>query len=241
MPADTPLNAEALGRAREIYDSFPSIGSAQSQINKIAAGLVAFRKAALPAGDGEFARGVEAARDAFINECARLFDHYQSQTAADAGRRQIIEHLIGFSTGEALRALSPAPDTVSVPSHPGISDEVAGRLFATTVSGGGQKPHVKIECQSMDDLHAVYSNLDRLRSGHALLASPLQAPGDDLGDRADALGSAVPTQPFERYPALVEHIQRMASTGNTGSMEDWCGFLDALNDALAPPEIEARQ
>lgn len=53
--------------------------------------------------------------------------------------------------------------------HPGISDEIAGRLFATCNSGEG-KPFVKIECQSLDDAHKVYANLDRLRSGHVLTA-----------------------------------------------------------------------
>ncbi len=39
--------------------------------------------------------------DRFRQEIARLLPHYQSQTATDAGRRQMLEHLEAF----ALRAL----------------------------------------------------------------------------------------------------------------------------------------
>jgi hypothetical protein len=37
---------------------------------------------------------------------------------------------------------------------------------------------------------------------------------------------------FEKYPALAREIERMASTGITGSLIEWQRFLDALNVAL---------
>ncbi len=38
--------------------------------------------------------------------------------------------------------------------------------------------------------------------------------------------------PFEKKPELADHIQRMASTGATGSIVEWSEFLNELNKAL---------
>lgn len=40
---------------------------------------------------------------------------------------------------------------------------------------------------------------------------------------------------FEQYPDLAREIERMASTGATGSLADWSRFTDALNAALTKP------
>jgi hypothetical protein len=56
------------------------------------------------AGTGER----DAAANSILSECARLFDHYQSNTATDMGRRQIIEHFIKFSA--SLRSPSTEKD-----------------------------------------------------------------------------------------------------------------------------------
>jgi hypothetical protein len=40
---------------------------------------------------------------------------------------------------------------------------------------------------------------------------------------------------FERHPDLAREIERMASTGTTGSLADWQCFMDALNVALTKP------
>lgn len=47
-------------------------------------------------------------------------------------------------------------------------------------------------------------------------------------------------QPFERYPALAAEIERMASTGAVGSLNDWQNFTDALNSALLPDAAAIR-
>lgn len=41
-------------------------------------------------------------------------------------------------------------------------------------------------------------------------------------------------QPFERFPELALHIERMAMTGLVGSMISWDAFLRELNAALTP-------
>ena len=38
---------------------------------------------------------------------------------------------------------------------------------------------------------------------------------------------------FERFPQLAWHIERMASTGATGSLVQWGDFIHSLNKALA--------
>lgn len=42
-------------------------------------------------------------------------------------------------------------------------------------------------------------------------------------------------QQFEGYPDLAREIERMASTGTTGSLNDWQRFTDVLNAALTLP------
>jgi hypothetical protein len=63
------------------------------------------------------------------------------------------------------------------------------------------------------------------------------APAEKAGDDAQARGNT-----FEHHPALAREIERMASTGNTGSLLDWQRFTDALNAALAatptPPSAD---
>lgn len=65
------------------------------------------------------------------------------------------------------------------------------------------------------------------------------APAEKAGDEPQAYGNV-----FERHPALAREIERMASTGNTGSLLDWQRFTDALNAALVatptPPGDEVR-
>lgn len=41
-------------------------------------------------------------------------------------------------------------------------------------------------------------------------------------------------QPFERYPELASHIERMAMSGVIGSLISWEAFLRELNAALSP-------
>lgn len=48
-----------------------------------------------------------------------------------------------------------------------------------------------------------------------------------------AAGARTALNAFEQYPDLALEIERMASTGTTGSLADWHQFLDALNAALA--------
>jgi len=39
-------------------------------------------------------------------------------------------------------------------------------------------------------------------------------------------------QPFEKYPLLAEHIERMACTGTIGNMSEWNAFLKEINRVL---------
>lgn len=48
-------------------------------------------------------------------------------------------------------------------------------------------------------------------------------------------------QEFENYPELAEHIQRMASTGNTGNLREWSCFLEKLNAALLPSPVAGKE
>ncbi|MGM4906307.1 hypothetical protein AB8B21_05480 [Tardiphaga sp. 866_E4_N2_1] len=43
----------------------------------------------------------------------------------------------------------------------------------------------------------------------------------------------MPAYDFTRFPDLAREVERMASTGSTGSLVDWDRFLNALNSALA--------
>lgn len=52
--------------------------------------------------------------------------------------------------------------------------------------------------------------------------------------KAKAEGESV-EQAFEKYPTLAAHIERMASTGQTGSGSEWSAFLRELNKALTKP------
>lgn len=54
------------------------------------------------------------------------------------------------------------------------------------------------------------------------------------GDYTMAL---IPKQEFERFPDLAKHIERMAMSGDVGSLSEWDDFLAALNEAM----MEARK
>lgn len=49
----------------------------------------------------------------------------------------------------------------------------------------------------------------------------------------EAVSTDAPANAFEQLPSLTAHIQRMASTGVTGTMIEWDDFLRDLNAAIA--------
>jgi hypothetical protein len=49
----------------------------------------------------------------------------------------------------------------------------------------------------------------------------------------EAAPKVAPSQEFEAHPALAAHIERMASTGRTGSAAEWGDFLFQFNVVLA--------
>lgn len=49
-----------------------------------------------------------------------------------------------------------------------------------------------------------------------------------------------PEQRFEFHSDLAAHIERMANTGQTGSVIEWSRFLEKLNQALRDEYIAGR-
>ena len=57
-------------------------------------------------------------------------------------------------------------------------------------------------------------------------------PSGETRESGDYTMALAEVQPFEDYPALADHIERMATTGRIGSMIEWDGFLSQLNATI---------
>jgi hypothetical protein len=87
-----------------------------------------------------------------------------------------------------------------------------------------------------ENLHAHHEAVPRVNvSRTAAQEAAWMASFDDLPMLREmiAVTKAAPSQEFEAHPALAAHIERMASTGQTGSAAEWGDFLFQINVVLA--------
>ena len=97
--------------------------------------------------------------------------------------------------------------------------ELADAVARTKAHRECAHPNHKTMFINIADLDLILSNLRPQPSGETR----------ESGDHTIA---SAEVQPFEDYPALADHIERMATTGRIGSMIEWDGFLSQLNATI---------
>ncbi len=119
------------------------------------------------------------------------------------------------------KRLVPAAQSVVVPVDRGVAGVIMDGLWP--ILGGN---HTDAE---------VWTEIGEVVSS-ALAAVPARCVAAALSPEAPAREGVMhpDAQPFERFPELALHIERMAMTGLVGSGISWDAFLRELNAALTP-------
>ncbi|GAA0768636.1 hypothetical protein [Brevundimonas olei] len=124
----------------------------------------------------------------------------------------------------------------------GNADEVWSAMLSAAPAPEGVAVSIWSDARNVFVRYAeLFAMTERYEEASAI-ADKAAREIEALATREEAPAEAGATVEI-RFPELNDHLIRMASAGNTGSLAEWCAFLDCLRAALRaqPPAREDAQ